>query len=298
MDSKLAIFLQNCNSKNTKKAYESDILELQQFLRAKNLDLVTLEKVDTLIEYRNMLLSNGKAPGTIARKIASIKSFLNWLVEVGHLEKNPAIHIKSPKPVVLEPTLAFTDREVTAMLQKPDLSSFYGNLHYIILILLFNLGLRRSELSNLKWGDLYEDRGQVALKVLGKGQKLRILPLNTNIYAYLQKYKSYYEKTCNMTLIASDYILQTRKIRKNIKPMDCSSINEVVIKYARAAGITRRVSAHSCRATMISHLLDTQHLPIRDVADAVGHSSVNTTILYDKKRKGLSDSALLKVNYE
>ena len=79
--------------------------------------------------------------------------------------------------------------------------------------------------------------------------------------------------------------------------MDAGNVRKIVKKYAENVGITRRVSAHSCRATAISHLLDTQKVPIRDVADFAGHSSINTTSLYDKKRKGLDESAAYKIKY-
>jgi len=80
--------------------------------------------------------------------------------------------------------------------------------------------------------------------------------------------------------------------------MDGSTIYRVIEKYAKAIGITRKVSPHSCRATAISHLLDTQKTPIRDVAIFAGHSQITTTERYDKRRKGLDDNAAYKVDYQ
>jgi integrase len=79
--------------------------------------------------------------------------------------------------------------------------------------------------------------------------------------------------------------------------MDGSTIYRVIERYAKNLGINKAVSPHSCRATVISHLLDTKYTPIRDVATFAGHANITTTERYDKRRKNLDKSAAYEVDY-
>lgn len=79
--------------------------------------------------------------------------------------------------------------------------------------------------------------------------------------------------------------------------MDGSTVYRIIRKYAAHCGINKNVSPHSCRATVISHLLDTAQTPIRDVAIFAGHSNITTTERYDKRREALDKSAAYQVDY-
>jgi integrase len=102
-------------------------------------------------------------------------------------------------------------------------------------------------------------------------------------------------------LAPEDYLIQTQPKNKhqliNKQPIDGSTIFRIIQTYKKILGINKRVSPHSCRATVISHLLDTQKTPIRDVAIFAGHSKITTTERYDKRRQGLDDSAAYAVDY-
>ena len=80
--------------------------------------------------------------------------------------------------------------------------------------------------------------------------------------------------------------------------MSGTTVYRIIEKYAKACGINKKVSPHSCRATAISHLLDTQKTPIRDVAIFAGHSKITTTERYDKRREGLDNSAAYDIDYK
>jgi len=275
-------FLQNMISAQTRRAYKHDIENFLKFVDYK-IDNITFE---TIVDYRDLLQDKGLAPASINRNITSIRSLLTWCVNIGYLKENPALRVKLPKAEVQRPTLAFTDREVVKMLNIPD-NSLYGQMHKIMLSLLFTLGLRRSELASLKVKDIVEDRDVYVLRIRGKGQKLREVPLT----APLKKQMDELINTKN--LMSDDYLFQ---FIKNM-PVNPSSVNRMVIRYAKKAGINRRVTAHSCRATVISHLLEKGVSP-RDVADLVGHASINTTVeKYDKKRDKLTNSAVYKVKF-
>lgn len=221
---------------------------------------------------------------------------MNWCMAQGLIFTNPASSLKLPKPAIQEPTLAFTDEEASQIIAAPDVTTFFGNLHRISMVMLFNLGLRRSELANLKMRDIYEDRGVKVLKIQGKGNKIRTLPLSGFVYSELRSYLANYEKFSGKLLTVDDYLLQSSASNKNEVSMSGRAISRTVGVYAKRLGIHKRVSAHSARATVISHLLENAVSP-RDVADFAGHSSINTTTIYDKKRDGLKNSAAFKVNF-
>lgn len=288
-------FLANFTSEATRRAYYKDLKQFFVRYNVPNGDFSYIT-LPMLINYRESLKAGGSSPATVNRKISTIKSLLNWAVERGALSASPAASLRLEKPSQVLPTLAFTDEEVRIIMEKTD-DSYYGYLHRLMLTLLFNLGLRRSELVNIRVGDVYEDRGVKVLKVRGKGGKQRILPLTAEVYETITDYIAKYETNAQDTLYPTDYLLQSLTCEKNNQPMNPASVYRTVNRYAKEAGVTRRVGAHSCRATVISHLLENQVSP-RDVADFAGHNNVNTTIsIYDKKRDGLKNSAAFKVKY-
>lgn len=288
-------FLDNFPSVNTRDAYRVDIQDFLEFFNRKfqHPNEVTLSDA---ILYRDHLIDT-KSSATAHRKLASVKSLFNWCANTGIVSINPIASLKMPKTMTEMPTLAFTDAEALNLLELPDTSTFTGNMHRLVLSFLFNLGLRRSELVNIKLSDIYEDRGVQVIRIQGKGSKQRILPLSDKVKLDLKTYILNYTNYVGVILNQEDFLLQTSVDRRNEKPVDGSTIYRIVNRYAKAADISKRVGAHSCRATVISQLLENQISP-RDVADFAGHSNIQTTIgSYDKKRDGLKNSAALKVNY-
>ena len=291
-------FLTNYTSENTRKAYRKDILDFFNFFRNQGIQLSHPIEIthDFLINYRDHLIQS-MTPASVHRKVISIKKLLDWCIYKQHIQINPASVLRLPKNTPTNPTLALSDEEASAFLRAPDASSFYGNLHLMILSSLLILGLRRSELVNIKLKDIYQDRGHEVLKIRGKGDKTRYIPLNRIITHYLSDYKNTYTKLSGNELLLEDYLLQSRLSEKNDKPYDADSIRKVIIRYTKKLKINKRISPHSFRATTISHLLEIGESP-RNVADFAGHANINTTIsLYDKKRDNLENSSAYKVMF-
>lgn len=284
-------FLRNFTSYATIMAYRKDIESFFRHFNGKFTHPADIS-FDDLLSYREHLSRQGLSSASVNRKMSSIKSLMTWFANQGFISHNPASNLKLPKVNVESPTLAFTDEEVVAMINAPDVKLSSGMTHRLILALLFHLGLRRSELVKLKRSDLMEDRGATVLRVHGKGDKVRIMPITEGLKNY---FKEYFGRVRDWE--PDDYLIRS-SFEEPKKSMNPSTVFKIVRRYARQVGIDRRVSPHSCRATVISHLLENQVSP-RDVADFVGHSSIQTTVgLYDKKRDGIKNSAALKVNYE
>ncbi|MAX67818.1 MAG: hypothetical protein CME66_12850, partial [Halobacteriovoraceae bacterium] len=246
--------------------------------------------------YRDELINDKYSSATINRKLVAIRSFIKWSMALKLIDHNPLDIVKLPKVETETPTLAFDDDEVIRMIEAPDLTTKVGKVHRITLCLLFSLGLRRSELAKIQIKDFYQERGHYVLKIKGKGNKARHLPLAPDL---INELKNYLDAMANLGIQfePDDFLIQTAKKGKNSAPVNGSTIYRIIEKYAKECSINKKVSPHSCRATAISHLLDTQKTPIRDVAIFAGHSKITTTERYDKRREGLDQSAAYDIDY-
>lgn len=290
-------FLLNFTSKDTRKAYKKDLEGFFSFCA--NHDLVFANpsevKLIHLVAYRDYMKLQ-YAPKTVARKLATVRSLMNFFVSRGFIDSNPAITLKIDKAVVSKPTEAFSDEEAKMMINAPDRESFFGNNYSMVFYLFFRLALRRSELVNLRLSDIYCVGDSLVLGVKGKGGKVRELPLPQDFNEFFRKFKHTYFKISGRILEQEDYLIQSKLTEKNIKPMDTSSVYKTLRRYAKKLGIDKRVSPHSCRATAITNALE-QGAPITAVADLAGHADISTTQIYWKRRQGFKDSPVHQINY-
>ena len=291
-------FLVQFLSPDTKTAYIKDLKFFFDFLRSGNVVISHPQEIQSFHFqlYRDHLMEKGLSSATINRRLVCIRSFMKWAIASKLMDHNPLDTVKLPKVQTESPTVAFDDEEVKMMIGAPDTSTHKGRTHRLVMVLLFHLGLRRSELTNIRMHQFVHDRGHIVLRIHGKGDKVRLVPVNQHVH---QEVNTYIEslKAQGIELGAEDYLLQTEVNKRNIKPMDGSTIFRVIERYARKAGINKSVSPHSCRATVISHLLDTQNAAIRDVATFAGHANITTTERYDKRRNNLDKSAAYQVDF-
>ena len=292
-------FLVQFLSEDTKTAYVKDLKFFFTFLNSGNVHISHPCEIKSyhFQLYRDHLLERGLASATVNRRLVCIRSFIKWAVAAKLMDHNPLDTIKLPKVQTESPTVAFDDEEVMQMINAPDTKTHKGRTHRLIMVMLFNLGLRRSELINIKMFQLFQYRGPMVLRNHVKGDKVRLVPLNQLVQNEILTYVEHL-KNRGVELGGEDYLLQTDISSKNDRPMDGSTIYRVIERYALGLGINKSVSPHSCRATVISHLLDTQLTPIRDVATFAGHANITTTERYDKRRKNLDKSAAYQVDYD
>lgn len=293
-------FLCQFLSPDTKIAYIKDLKMFFDFLRSGDVIITHPAQIASyhFQAYRDEMILKEFASATINRRLVSIRSFIKWSLSSGLIDRNPLDMVKLPRVQTESPTVAFEDSEVVEMIKAPDITNHRGRTHRLAMVLLFNLGLRRSELVNAKISHIFQDRGHMVISIRGKGDKTRLIPLNPFVQSELDSYFTAL-KNDHILLGGEDYILQTSNLgRKNLSPMDGSTIYRVINKYSKKLGINKRVSPHSCRATVISHLLDTQGRAIRDVATFAGHSNITTTERYDKRRDNLNKSAAYDVAYD
>lgn len=286
-------------SPETQKAYIGDLNAFFNFLKSGGLTIAHPNQIkgNHFQIYRDELLAKNYSSATINRKLVAVRSFIKWSMSLKLIDHNPLDVVKLPRVQTENPTLAFDDSEVVAMINAPDLSTKTGHMHRVVMYLLFTLGLRRSELVKIRVKDIYHERSHYVLKIRGKGNKDRHLPLSPDVQAALKIYMDAMA-SYDVQFIEDDFLIQNTKAEKNSIPVDGSTIYRIIGKYAKICGINKKVSPHSCRATAISHLLDTHKTPIRDVAIFAGHSKITTTERYDKRRESLDNSAAYAVKYE
>lgn len=295
-------FLANQLSAHTRRAYETDLKQFFVFMEGRiPTDSLATLRPEHIILYRKYL-EEGRLTGrpmektTINRKLAVVKSFLNWLRANQVIRENPAQLVKG-FPQSQESTLVgLSDEEAKRMLALPNPNKRSGALHAAILYTLLFLGLRKGELIGLKMGDLDEDRGIPILRVRGKGHRVRVLPLTKTVKAAIEHYLF----ACRRERSDKEAPLFTPtknpRTKETMKPMNPNAITYIVLRYARKAGILKKISPHSCRATCISNALD-KRATHRSVQHLAGWSTPLMIQRYDKRREELQNSAAFAVDY-
>lgn len=295
-------FLANQLSIHTRRAYQTDLRQFFEFLEGKIApDELLRLRPQHIILYRKFL-EEGRMTGTpfekstVNRKLAVVKSFFNWLKVNQLVHDNPAQLVKG-FPQNQESSLkGLSDSEARQLLDGPRTSSRAGALHRAVLYTLLYTGLRKGELIQLQVGDIGEERGVRVIRVRGKGHRVRVLPLVPIVYVALQEYFN----VCGREWSDKEAALfsPTKNPRTGTlhKPLNPNAITYIVLRYARKAGILKKISPHSCRATCISNALD-RKASHRAVQHLAGWSTPLMIQRYDKRREELKNSAAYVVNY-
>ncbi|MGK5089594.1 tyrosine-type recombinase/integrase [Bdellovibrionota bacterium FG-2] len=297
---KIEAFLLDQRSEHTRRAYGKDLkrfvkfLLLREFKKGPDVFARTLDRA-TIIAYKDALLSEGLQHTSVDRHLATLRSFFGWLVEDGVIEKSPVASVRFLNPKRISKTSGFSDEEVLRVLGQPDLHSSAGVQHFAILMLLFYCGLRRSELCSLRTSNLSLERHQRVLKLVGKGNAERLIPLVPAVWAALERYFKMSRKDASI-----DGFLfgptRNNRTKEYEKPLDPSAIFYLVRRYSKLAGIQRRVSPHSCRATAISNARD-HNVPDRAIQEFAGWATPDMITRYDKRKNAVEKSAAHWIKY-
>ncbi len=260
-------------SKHTAKAYYSDIMDFLLWLGDTALENVNFSKVR---EYLHFIQKFNYKKTTLARKIASLRTFYKYLYREKRVESNPAMNLNSPKRPKQLPKF-LTQYEVEQILNNITIDTPAGYRNKAILELLWATGMRVSELSGLNFEDLNLENNEI--RVFGKGSKERIILVTDRAKTYLQRYietarplvaKGYRtENNENSPVFINNtgFRLQTRTIR--------NVINEIVEKIQLPKHVTPHVFRHSFATHLIENGAD-----LRVVQELLGHASISNTQIY------------------
>ena len=234
-----------------------------------------LESIDFLVirEYLGRLYGRYKRT-TIARKLSAIRSFFYFLERKGLVQSNPAADISSPKQGRYIPSHLPVD-EMFRLLEGPDRAKPLGLRDLAILEVLYSCGIRVSELSGLNVSSI--DFDQRLVKVLGKGNKERIVPIGRKALEAIQEYV---EATHPLRKKGSrDFQDEPLFINFRGGRLTTRSIGRIVKRYASQCGLMTEITPHSLRHTFATHLLD-GGADLRSVQELLGHVSLSTTQKY------------------
>ena len=289
-------FFQDLRSLHTKRAYEKDLERFFKYLILRKVQYGSEPLSRThVIGFKDHLLGEKLQHTTIDRHLATLRTFFRWLVEDGILTKNPAENVRFLNPKKESTTIGFSDPEVLQVLKMPDLNTKSGSLHYAILMVLFYGGLRRSELCSLRTSDIGFERGHHFLRLKGKGNVERIVVLLVPVWNAIQHYlKMNHKKTDQDEFLFSP--VRNNRTGVSNKALDPSMIFYIVTRYAKLAGIKKRVSPHSCRATAISNARD-HNVPDRAIQEFAGWATTTMITRYDKRKTALENSAVHSISY-
>ena len=258
-------------SKNTIDSYSIDLRKFQDFLLSKEKGFPSFSRVD-IIDFIERLRDEGYSLSSICRYISSVKGLCKYLLVENVIKEDPSETLQAPKRWERLPkSLSISDirsfLELSSSVKKPTKMR-----DGVMLELLYSSGLRVSELVSLKLEDLHLEAG--FLKVLGKGSKERIVPVNMRAIGKLKIYLNQ-QRPEILKKKQSSYLFVTGRG----KPMTRQRFWQTIKAFGRRKGI--EISPHTLRHSFATHLLE-GGADLRSVQKMLGHSDISTTQIYTK----------------
>ena len=229
--------------------------------------------VETIRAFLASLGENNYSPATMARKIATLRSFYRWADRRRLVASNPMTLIRTPRQAKRLPK-SITIDQIEKLLSAPGDADLLGLRDRAILETLYSTGIRVSEVVGLNMEDL--DLPGEALHVRGKGKKERLVPLGSHALGAIQKYLAFLKTDPNFAQPAGAAPLF---VNKHGKRLSSRSVRRKLDKYLREAGLDPTISPHTLRHSFATHLLD-NGADLRSVQELLGHQSLSTTQVY------------------
>ena len=265
------IWIEKGLSKNTLESYRSDLEQFSNWLKTKDLSFSKTAKKD-ILSYLSFLFKSGLGSKTVARKLSSLKSFFRYLVFKSIIQIDPSNDIETPKLLKSIPK-SISEKEIEKLLDAPDEKTDIGLRDKTMIETLYSCGLRISELTNLELLNLNLRQG--VIRVIGKGQKERLVPMGDQLISLLENYlvstrKNYLKKK------NSDFLFLSSRGQK----MTRQSFWHRIKYYCINCGFEpEKISPHVLRHAFATHLLN-NGADLRVVQLLLGHSDLNTTQIY------------------
>lgn len=261
---------------NTLESYGRDLRQYYQYLGEDQVDLDAVSRT-TIINYLMYLQKQGKATATIARRLAALKAFYQFLVREKRIKTDPTANLESPK---LEKRLprVLTVSEVERLLAQPDSSQPAGLRDRAMLELLYATGIRVSELVSLNIEDVNLETGYI--RCTGKGSKERIVPLGSLAIQWVQEYLQ-----SGRPKLVKDRDEKALFVNHHGNRLTRQGFWKIVKKYAEDARIDKEITPHTLRHSFATHLLE-NGADLRSVQEMLGHADISTTQIYTHVTKG------------
>ncbi len=255
-------------SENTLAAYRNDLKHLRLWLKGREMAEVSQDDIGNYLKWR---VEQGLKPRSSARILSTLRRFYGFLQREAIIDSDPTEHIEAPYHRAALPQ-SLSEGDVEKLLDAPELTGFLGLRDRTMLETLYATGLRVSELVDLKLGQLSMMQG--CLRITGKGEKERLVPLGEVALDWLSRYV----QGARREILAgrqSDYVFVTRRG----KPMTRQAFWHIIKRYAKKAGIEKPLSPHTLRHAFATHLIN-HGADLRVVQMLLGHSDLSTTQIY------------------
>ena len=263
-----ALWMERGVSENTLTAYRSDLVGFALWLKKQGIEIIRTEDGDIrsyLASFRNHSVR------TLARRLSSLRRFFGYLVREGMMSHDPCARVESPRLGRPLPK-SLTETEVEALLNSPDINKVLGLRDRTMLEVLYATGLRVSELISLT--SLQVNLRQGVIRVVGKGNKERLVPLGEEAVSWLHRYIEdgrpdiVKQRSIDALFPTSRGTAMTRQ-----------AFWHLIKRYAVSAGINKPLSPHVLRHAFATHLLN-NGADLRVVQMLLGHSDISTTQIY------------------
>jgi len=267
-------------SEHTLAAYRSDLLQLERWLQSpqnsvpEHQTLATTQALQ-LESFLAQLSRTGRTARSQARLLSACRKYFQHLQRSGAREDNPCAHIRTPKQATKLPD-TLSEQEVSDLLQTPDTESAIGLRDKAMLEVLYATGLRVTELIGLRTSEISLRQGLV--RVVGKGNKERLVPLGEEAIHWLEQYLNY--GRADFAKQPSDVVFLSGRGQQMTRQTFWHRIKH----YAILAGIRRNLSPHKLRHAFATHLLN-HGADLRALQMLLGHADIATTQIYTQVAK-------------
>jgi integrase/recombinase XerD len=258
-------------AENSILAYQNDVAKLCDFA-------VSNQKSPTEIKYNDLkqfiaeLFDLGLSARSQARIISGIKQFYGFLLLENVISDDPSELLEQPKIGRKLPEI-LTIEEIDSLIAAIDLSKNEGHRNRAIIETLYSCGLRVSELTNLRFSDLYFDEGFI--RVIGKGNKERLVPVSVQVQKEIELYNNHIRRHQEITKGHENIVFLNRRGSQLTRVMIFTIIKEL----AKAIGLNKTISPHTFRHSFATHLIE-GGANLRAIQDMLGHESITTTEIY------------------
>tara|TARA_B110000046_G_scaffold185189_1_gene225955 strand:- start:1574 stop:2470 length:897 start_codon:yes stop_codon:yes gene_type:complete len=273
-------------SMHTVNNYTFDVQKLVVYLETHDMHLTPLQVTTEHIQGFIYEMAKELNPRTQSRLISGLRSFYDYLIFENYCESNPLERIEAPKiGRKLPDTLSVKD--IDRIVAAIDLSNSQGERNRAIIETLYSCGLRVSELTELKISDLFFEEGFI--KVTGKGNKQRFVPIGPLTQKYINLYKDHVRVQMKIEAPFNDTLFLNRRGKQLSRAMICTIVKTLGAK----AEIQKNISPHTFRHSFATHLLE-NGADLRAIQMMLGHESITTTEIYMHVDKSHLKDAMLK----
>jgi len=277
-------------SEHTCRNYKNDLMIFQNFLE-KNHGSPTLHSIDKRVIRQFMLEESEKtSTRSLARRLSSLRSFFKFCLKTKKLSSNPMETIETPKISRTIPK-TLTYEQIHHFLELPDISTYLGFRDKTIMELFYSSGIRVSELAALNKEDF--DHQELLLKVQGKGNRERIVPMTENAALWISNYLTHPSRH----LSSKDHVAEKDPhaifLNKLGSRLSTRSIDRLFRHYFQLSGFTTTITPHIIRHSIATHWLE-QGMDLKTIQKILGHTSMATTTIYTavsttRKKQAIKD---------